>query len=123
MKYEITSKKHYHETMVEVYELMNTGEAHLSKKELAKLEAMSIAAEQYEDEVLGLKPGKSPIVVAVEKKMKEQHLTQANLAADIGIGKSKLSEILGGKRKPDVSFLKAAYQKLEIDPGFLLKHA
>lgn len=123
MKYEITSKKHYHETMVAVYELMNKGEDNLTKKELDKLGVMAVAAEKYEDEVLGLKPGKSALSTVVEKEMKARQLSQAKLAADLGMGKSKLSEILTGKRKPDVPFLKAIYQKLKIDPGFLLDHA
>jgi transcriptional regulator with XRE-family HTH domain len=41
----------------------------------------------------------------------------------MGLGKSKLSEVLNGKRKPDVPFLKALYKKLNIDPVFLLEHA
>ena len=54
MKYLINSKKSYHETMVAVYNLMNKGEANLSSAELKKLSAMAVAAEKYEDEVLGL---------------------------------------------------------------------
>lgn len=125
MKHEITSKKAYHETMVAVYDLMNKGEASLNASELKQLEAMAKAAEDYEDNVLGLKPGKEPqsIAEAVEQKMFENKLTQANLAAQLGLGKSKLSEILTGKRKPDVSFLKAIYKRFNIDPGFLLDHA
>lgn len=125
MKHEITSKKSYHETMVAIYNLMNKGEATLTKRELNQLEAMAIAAEKYEDEVLGLKPEKEPqtIVAAVERKMQEQNLTQAKLATELGLGKSKLSEILNGKRKPDVAFLKGIYKYLNIDPGFLLEHA
>lgn len=53
MKYAITSKKAYHETMVSIYNLMNKGEANLTTKELKLLEAM--ATEEYEDTVLGLK--------------------------------------------------------------------
>ena len=125
MKYAITSKKTYHETMVAVYDLMNKGETNLTKNELKKLEAMAKAAEEYEDTVLGLKPGKEPQTIAaiLEQKMYENKMTQAKLAETLGLGKSKLSEILTGKRKPDVPFLKAVYQKLNIDPAFLLDHA
>ena len=42
MKYEITSKKSYRETMVEIYNLMNKGEANLKQGELKKLAAMSL---------------------------------------------------------------------------------
>lgn len=125
MKYEIISKQTYHETMVAIYKLMNKGEANLSATELKKLAAMSVAAEKYEDEVLKLQPKKEPetIVEIVELKMFESKMTQAKLAAKIGVGQSKVSEILAGKRKPDIPFLKGVYRVLKIDANFLLEHA
>jgi HTH-type transcriptional regulator / antitoxin HigA len=125
MKYAITSKKAYHETMVSIYNLMNKGEANLTLKELKLLEAMARAAEEYEDTVLGLKPVKEPqtITELLEQKMCENKMTQAKLAETLGLAKSKLSEILTGKRKPDVPFLKALYKKLKVDAAFLLDHA
>lgn len=124
MKHTITSKKAYHETMVAVYNLMNKGEANLTERELNKLEAMAKAAEEYEDNVLGLKPGKKPetITEIIEQKMYENKMSQAKPAETLELGKSKLSEILSGKRKPDAPFLKALYKKLNIDPAFLLDH-
>jgi len=110
--------------MVAVYNLMNKGNDNLTERELKKLGAMAKAAEEYEDNVLGLKPGKQPQTIAelVEQKMYEQKITQAKLAETLGLGKSKLSEILSGRRKPDVPFLKALYKKLNVDPVFLLDH-
>jgi HTH-type transcriptional regulator / antitoxin HigA len=52
MPFAIRSKKEYHQTMVEIYNLMNMGESALTKPELKKLSDMSVAAEKYEDEVL-----------------------------------------------------------------------
>jgi len=111
--------------MVAVYNLMNRGEANLTAKELKNLGVMAKAAEEYEDNVLGLKPAKEPKTLAelLEQKMYENKMTQAKMADTLGLGKSKLSEILSGKRKPDVPFLKALYTKLKIDPAFLLDHA
>lgn len=125
MKLEIISKKQYHETMVAVYDLMNKGEANLSPNELKKLAAMAEAAEKYEDEILGLHPRKAPETIAelVELKLFENKMTQAKLAEKLGIGKSKVSEILSGKRKPDISFLKEIHRVLKIDADFLLEHA
>ena len=125
MKHAITSKKAYHETMVAVYDLMNKGEANLTAKELKTLAAMAKAAEEYEDNVLGLKPAKEPqtLIELLEREMYERKMTQAKLADTLGLGKSKLSEILSGKRKPDVPFLKAVHKKLMVDPAFLLEHA
>jgi antitoxin component HigA of HigAB toxin-antitoxin module len=125
MKYEINSRKVYHETMLAIYKLMDKGESNLTAAELKKLAAMSAAAEKYEDEVLGLKPQKEPetILEVIELKMFENRLTQVKLAAEIGVGQSKVSEILSGKRKPDVSFLKGVHKVLNIDAKFLLEHA
>ena len=87
MKHAITSKKAYHETMVAVYELMNKGEANLTAKELKILATMAKAAEEYEDNVLGLKPAKEPqtITELLEQKMFENKLTQAKLADTLGL--------------------------------------
>ncbi len=125
MKHEISSKKDYHETMVAVYNLMNKGEANLTATEIKNLAAMAKAAEKYEDEVLGLKPRKEPETIAelVELKMFENKMTQAKLAEELGLGKSKVSEILTGKRKPDIPFLKGVHKILKIDANFLLEHA
>src|SRR3569833_2543531 len=111
MKHAITSKKAYHETMVAIYDLMSKGEANLSAKELKSFSVMAKAAEEYEDNVLGFKPAKEPqtITELLEQKMYEKKMTQAKMADTLGLGKSKLSEILSGKRKPDVPFLKAVY--------------
>ena len=125
MLYEINSKKVYHETMLAIYKLMDKGESNLSAAELKALAAMSIAAEKYEDEVLGLKPKKEPetILEVIELKMFENKMTQTKLASKIGIGQSKVSEILSGKRTPDLSFLKGVHKVLNIDAKFLLEQA
>ena len=74
---------------------------------------------------VNLKPFLPPqsIPALLEQKMYENKKSQAALATMMGLGKSKLSEVLNGKRKPDVPFLKALYKKLNIDPVFLLEHA
>ncbi|MEO6637409.1 MAG: helix-turn-helix domain-containing protein [Ginsengibacter sp.] len=125
MKHIINSKKDYHETMVAVYNLMNKGEDNLTPVELKKLQSMATAGEKYEDEVLDLKPKRKPQTIAelVELKMFENKMTQAKLAEELGLGKSKISEILAGKRKADVSFLKGLHKVLKIDANFLLENA
>ncbi|HEY5327147.1 MAG TPA: helix-turn-helix transcriptional regulator [Mucilaginibacter sp.] len=120
----ISTDKSYHETMIAIYELMNKGEANLEPEELEELESMALAAEKYEDEILHLKPVKQPqsLPEVVELFMYENKLSQAKLADRLDIGKPKLSQILTGKRQPDVLFLKALYRKLNIDPKVILDH-
>ena len=124
MSYSIRSKKEYHQTMVDIYNLMNKGEASLTKSEFRKLADMSLAAEKYEDEVLGLKP-KTPTTIAdaVALKLFENKMNQTQLAKSMGLSKSKVSEVLSGKRKPDLQFLKGIHRILKIDAEFLLEHA
>jgi antitoxin component HigA of HigAB toxin-antitoxin module len=124
MKHEIKSKKEYHQTMVEVYDLMNKGEHNLSECEMNRLSVLAEEAERYEDEVLQLRPLQQPKTIQemVELKMFEQKISQTTLAEKLGFSPSKVSEILSGKRKPDVPFLKGIYEQLQIDADFLLKH-
>lgn len=123
MKIEIKSKKEYHEMMVEIYNLMNNVESKLTKSESTNLSKMVIAAELYEDRILGLKPHKKPetIPALVELKLFEHKMTQARLAEEMGLAKSKVSEILNGKRKADISFLKGIHKILKIDAELLLE--
>ena len=123
MKIEIKSKKEYHEMMVEIYNLMNKGEGKLTKIESSKLSNMAIAAELYEEKILGLKPFKEPATISelVELKLFERKMTQARLAEEMGLAKSKVSEILTGKRKADISFLKGIHKVLKIDAERLLE--
>ena len=121
---EILTDKSYHETMVAIYELMNKGENNLMPDELNKLQTMALAAEKYEDEVLHLKPPKrlETLTDVIELFMYENKLSQAKLADKLGVGKPKLSQILTGKRQPDVLFLKALYRKLDLDPKVILDY-
>jgi len=67
------------------------------------------------------KPDNLPDMVMLV--MLEKKISQGRLAEMLELGKPKLSQILSGKRKPDVEFLKLAYKKLKIDPAFILEHA
>lgn len=112
----------YANAMKEILTLMNKGEGNLSEQEVNKLRTMALSAEKYEDTHYPL-PMPKTISEMVELKRFQLKLTQAALADMLGLGKPKLSQILSGKREPDVPFLKAVYKKLNIDPGFLLDNA
>lgn len=95
----------------------------LEKNEAEMLSSLSKLIEDYEDNILGLMPMKpKTLQEAVELKRMERKLTQAKLAKTLGIGAPKLSQILSGKREPDVVFLKAVHKKLKIDADFILSH-
>ncbi|MDR3696400.1 helix-turn-helix domain-containing protein [Mucilaginibacter sp.] len=98
------------------------GFSSLSATEAEELSHLSLLAEQYEDDVLKIMPLPVTITSVVQHKIKELNLTQAKLADMLGLGTSKLSQILNGKREPDVTFLKAVHNKLGISGDFLLEN-
>ncbi len=118
-KGKIASEKDYEATMARVDALMKKGDKMLTAAELKKLRSMAEAAEAYEHIHYPL-PMPKTIGGMIELKMFERKIKQNELARLMGLATPKLSQILNGKRPPDVKFLKAAYKKLHIDPAFLL---
>ena len=125
----IRNEREYKAAMKTIESLLNkaTGAGGFHKlpaEEATMLGNLSKLAEAYEDNTLKLMPiMPKTLQEAVEFKMAEQKLTQAKLAKKLGIGAPKLSQILKGRREPDVTFLKAVHKKLKIDAEFLLTHA
>lgn len=95
----------------------------LTKAESDELAHISLLVEQYEDDVLKIMPLPISISAIVQHKMNELNINQAKLAEMLGLGTSKLSQILNGKRDPDVPFLKAVHTHLGISGDFLLENA
>lgn len=58
----------------------------------------------------------------IELKMYERKIKQAQLAKKLKLSEAKLSLILNGKQKPDVTFLKGIRKELKIDADFILDH-
>jgi len=117
----IGTAKEYNATMSKIDALMKKGENNLTGKEAKELRSMALAAQQYEQSIYTIEAPKT-LEGMVELKMYERKLKQKDLAKLMGLGEAKLSQILSGKRMPDVAFLKAAYLKLGIDASFLLSH-
>ena len=95
----------------------------LSETKAIELQRLTRLAEAYEDNNLKIMPLPVTISAVFENKIKEMGITQAALAEMLGLGTSKLSQILNGKREPDVAFLKALQSKLGISGDFLIEKA
>ncbi|MHA4807132.1 helix-turn-helix domain-containing protein [Flavitalea flava] len=117
----LKTEAQYKKAMSEILAIMNKGEANLSKAESDKLRNMALSAQAYEKSIYTIPPP-STIEGMIELKMYEKKLKQKELAKLMGLSEPKLSQILTGKRMPDIAFLKAAHQKLGIDASFLLNH-
>ena len=93
----------------------------LKKKEQEELHQLTVLGADYEDNVLKVMPLPVTINTVVQQKIKEMNITQGKLAEMFGMGSAKISQILSGKREPDVPFLKAIHDKLGIDGNFILE--
>src|SRR5690606_41944884 len=105
----IRNEKQYNQVMVLIESYLQKatdggGFQALSQREADELEKLSLLAEQYEDEEMKLMPMPVTLSAVVEAKKEELGVTQKGLAAILGIGAPKLSQILNGKRDPDVGF-------------------
>ena len=118
---EIKKESDYKVAITKIDFFLKKGFNNLTKEETKELETISKFVASFEKEYYPI-PEPTTLAEMIELKMYELRLTQKKLSEILKIAPDKLSMILNGKRKPDVSFLKAAHQKLGIDATFLLSH-
>lgn len=75
--------------------------------------------QDYEKSVYAI-PTPQTIEGIIQLRMYELRLSQSKLSKILGVTEAKLSRILNGKMHPDVPFLKAVHEKLNVDATFLL---
>jgi HTH-type transcriptional regulator/antitoxin HigA len=121
-KIKIDSEKNYDATMKKIDALMKKGEKNLTDNEAKQIRTLALAAQAYEKGIYTI-PVPKTLEGLIELKMYERKLKQKELAKLMRIGEPKLSQIMSRKRKPDVAFLKAAYDYLGIDGNILLEYA
>ena len=116
----ILNKEVYELTMKEIDALMKKDEENLSQKELERLQILAEAAEIYEDIHEPL-PIPSSLPDMIRMKMFQLRLKQHYTARLLGVSEAKLSLIMSGKQKPDIYFLKALHEKLNLDANQILQ--
>jgi HTH-type transcriptional regulator / antitoxin HigA len=119
-KTKIQNKEVYELTMKEIEFLMSKGEGNLSIQEQARLRSLAEAAEEYEDTYEPL-PAPSNLSDMVRIKMLQLKLKQHYTAKLLGVSEAKFSLIMNGKQKPDIFFVKALHEKLNLDANDILK--
>ena len=124
----IRNERQYNQVMVLIENFIKKateggGFHSLSQTDADELSSISLLAEQYEDTILKVMPLPVTINSVVQNRINELNITQAKLAEMLEVGTPKLSQILTGKRPPDVRFLKAVHTKLGISGDFLLDNA
>lgn len=119
---EITNEADYNQVMAKIDGLMAKGSEKVSKEELSEIRALAQQAQAFEQAKYVFE-APTTLIGMVEMRMFEMKLRQRDLAQKLNMSDAKLSLIMNGKQRPGVDFLKAVYQQLHIDAGFLLEHA
>ena len=114
----ITSEPIYRATLAEIDKLMKLGEENLTALQVKRLRTLATAAEAYEDST---DPLPSHLPSLLKNKLTEMGLSQTYAATLLGVSDTKFSQIMNGKQKPDVYFLKAVHEKLHVDGNELLE--
>ncbi|KAA0993559.1 helix-turn-helix domain-containing protein [Dyadobacter aurulentus] len=118
----ITSESQYEAALENLNLLMKIGEENISDDDTRQIEMLGLAIQAYE-RIHYPYPMPKTIPEMLELRRLQLKLTQAALAKILGLGKPELAQIMNGKLEPDVTFLKAVYHKLGVDPAFLLDKA
>jgi len=102
----IDTETDYATVMNKIDYLMAKGSKNVSEEELADIQNLASAAQQFEQKKYSVEPPSS-LAGMIEMKMFEMRLKQKDLAKKLNVSNTKLSLILNGKQKPDIDFLKS----------------
>jgi HTH-type transcriptional regulator / antitoxin HigA len=87
--------------------------------DLTMLETLAVLVERYEEKAFPLdRP--SPLE-AIRFRMDQMSLTQVQLATLTGLPKSRISEILSGKRSLSLDMIRILHEKLRIPTDILIR--
>jgi HTH-type transcriptional regulator/antitoxin HigA len=114
----IKTEKQYDNALNLINEIMKKGENNVRGKELEVLKILIGEVQEYENKHYQF-PIPKTIMEMVRLKMFEKEMTQTELAQETKIPLPKLNQILKGKRKPDIDFLRGIYNTLNIPAEFI----
>lgn len=117
----IETETGYSKVMEKIDNLMAKGSKNVSEEELAEIQKLAMAAQQFEQEKYTIE-SPSTLSGMIEMKMFEMRLKQKDLAKKLNVSNTKLSLILNGKQKPDIDFLKRIHKELNVNAEFILEH-
>jgi HTH-type transcriptional regulator/antitoxin HigA len=120
MAKKINNKQQYYAAMAEIESYLQKGFSHLTTTEEDHLEELSKAVEAWElkEYPMPMQPSFPDILIYV---MQFKRYTQSELSDDLSISKSLLSEILNGKKQPNLNIIVSLHKKFGIDANVLLE--
>ena len=120
MPKKINNKQQYYSAMAEIETYLQKGFSNLTTAEEDHLEELSKAVEAWElkEFPMPMQPSFPDILIYV---MQFKRYTQSELSEDLSISKSLLSEILNGKKQPNLNIIVSLHKKFGIDANILLE--
>lgn len=120
MAKKINNKQQYYAAMAEIESYLQKGFSNLTTTEEDHLEELSKAVEVWElkEYPMPMQPSFPDILIYV---MQFKRYTQSELSDDLSISKSLLSEILNGKKQPNLNIVVSLHKKFGIDANILLE--
>ena len=96
----------------------------LSATEANQLHRLSLLAEAYEKSI-PLVPIRVPETLPgmIHVKMAERNMKQKDMAQFLDMSTAHFSEVMTGKRRVTIDLAKKPYERLDINPEFILKMA
>ena len=116
----IINKQQYYSAMAEIESYLQKGFSNLTEKEEDHLEKLSKAVEAWEmkEFPMPMQPSFPDILVYI---MQYKRFSQSELSENLSISKSLLSEILNGKKQPNLDVVVNLYKTFHIDANVLLE--
>ena len=115
----ILNEKQYNNAIQRINSIMKKGEDNVSINDLQTLKDLTNKVQLYESKHYSF-PAPTTVVDMVKIKMFEKDMSQTDLSNETNIPLPKINQILKGKRKPDLTFLKGVYDALNIPADFIL---
>jgi antitoxin component HigA of HigAB toxin-antitoxin module len=116
----IENKQQYYTAMAEIESYLQKGFSDLTEKEDNRLDELSRAVEAWElkEYSMPMNPTFTDILIYV---MQKKGLSQTDLSQNLGVSPSLLSEILNGKKQPNIDIVKNLHLQFHIDGNILLE--
>jgi antitoxin component HigA of HigAB toxin-antitoxin module len=120
MTKKINNKQQYYSAMAEIESYLQKGFSNLTETEENHLDDLSRAVEAWElkEYPMPVQPSFQDILIYI---MQYKRYSQSKLSEDLSISKSLLSEILNGKKQPNLDLVINLHQGFGIDANILLE--
>lgn len=121
MKMETITKEQYEFALNRIEELLPqvTDETPANDKNAIELTLMSDIVEVYEKKHFPI--GKPTVAELIELSLEDKHMTQKQLATEIGVSPSRINDYIAGRSEPTLKIARLLCRALNITPAAMLQ--